>query len=88
MEIYLYIKPLSSDGTASNKKKKKKKKVNLSNGIHVWSWTVPSIFILDFTKCLSGQTDSVDQDQTAQTVQSDGGFTLSANLWDTFLSKI
>ena len=42
------------------------------------------------TKCLtlSGQKDSVDQDQTAQTVQSDFGFTLSVNLWDIFLSKI
>ena len=34
------------------------------------------------------QTDNVDQDQTSQTVQSDVGFTLSVNLWDTFLSKI
>ena len=33
-------------------------------------------------------TDSVNQDQTAQTVQSGVGFTLSVNLWDTFLSKI
>ena len=34
------------------------------------------------------QTDNVDQDQTAQTVQSNIGFTLSVNLWDTFLPKI
>ena len=34
------------------------------------------------------QTDSVDQDQTAQTVQSDVGCTLSVNLWDILLSKI
>ena len=32
--------------------------------------------------------DSVDQDQTAQTVQSDVGFTLSISLWDISLSKI
>ena len=31
---------------------------------------------------MSFLTDSVDQDQTAQTVQSDVGFTLSVNLWD------
>ena len=29
---------------------------------------------------LSRQTDNIDQDQTAQTVQSDVGFTLSVNL--------
>ena len=45
-------------------------------------------FHRDFTKCLSGQTDNVDQDQTAQTVQSDVGFTLSVNLWDIFLLNI
>ena len=45
-------------------------------------------FHKDFTKCLSGQTDYVDQDQTAQTVQSDVGFTLSVNPRDIFLSKI
>ena len=44
-------------------------------------------FHLGFYK-MSGQTDSVVQDQTAQTVQSDVGFTLSFNLWDIFLSKI
>ena len=33
------------------------------------------------------QTDSVDQDQTAQTVQSDVGFTLSVNLWDIYIVK-
>ena len=43
-------------------------------------------FHQNFTKCLSGQTDSVDQDQTAQTVQSDVG--LSVNLWDIFLLNI
>ena len=37
---------------------------------------------------MSLQTDYVHQDQTAQTVQSDVGFTLSVNLWDIFLSKI
>ena len=42
-------------------------------------------FHQDFTKCLSGQTDSVDQDQT---VQSDVEFTLSVNLWDIFLLNI
>ena len=42
---------------------------------------------LGFYNSQSGQTDSVDQDQTAQTVQSAVGFTLSVNLWDTFLSK-
>ena len=36
---------------------------------------------------LSGQTDSVDQDQTAQTVQSDVGFTLSVNLWGIYCVK-
>ena len=36
---------------------------------------------------LSGQTDSVDQDQTAKTVQSDVGFTLSVNLWDIYFVK-
>ena len=45
-------------------------------------------FHQDFTKCLSGQTVSVDQDRTAQTVQTDVGFTLSVNLWDTFLLNI
>ena len=45
-------------------------------------------FHLGFTKCLSGQTDSVDQDQTEQTVQSDVGFTLSVNFLDIILSKI
>ena len=45
-------------------------------------------FHQDFTKCLSGQTDSADQDQTTQTVQSDVGFTLSVNLWDIFLPNI
>ena len=45
-------------------------------------------FHQDFSKCLSGQTDSVDQDQTAQTVQFDVGFTLSVNLWDIFLLNI
>ena len=44
-------------------------------------------FHQDFTECLSGQTDSVDQDQTAQTVQSDVGFTLSVNVWDIFFAK-
>ena len=44
-------------------------------------------FHLRFYK-MSVQTDSVDQDQTAQTVQSDVGFTLSVNFWDTFLSKM
>ena len=34
---------------------------------------------------MSFRTDNVDQDQTAQTVQSDVGFTLSVNLWDIFL---
>ena len=37
---------------------------------------------------MSFQTDSVDQNQTAQTVQCDVGFILSVNLWDIFLSKI
>ena len=32
-------------------------------------------------------TDSVDQDQTAHTVQSDVGFTLSVNLWDIYFVK-
>ena len=84
----MYIKPLFSDGTASNKKKKKKK-VNLSNGIHVACMKLNcSINLhLGFYK-MSFRTDSVDQDQTAQTVQSDVGFTLSVNLWDIFLSKI
>ena len=50
--------------------------------------TVSSIFIYYFTKCLSRQTDSVDQDQTALTVQSNVGSTLSVNVWDTLLSKI
>ena len=45
-------------------------------------------FHQNFTKCLSGQTDGVDQDQTAQTVLSDVGFTLSVNLWDIFLRNI
>ena len=45
-------------------------------------------FYQDFTKCLSGQTDSVDQDQTAQTLLSDVGFTLSVNLWNTLLPNI
>ena len=44
-------------------------------------------FHLGFYK-MSVRTDSVDQDQTAQTVQSDVGFTLSVNLWDIFLLKI
>ena len=37
--------------------------------------------------CPDRQTDNVDQDQTAHTVQSDVGFIISVNLWDTFLSK-
>ena len=45
-------------------------------------------FHQDLAKCLSGQTDSVDQGQTAQTVQSDDGFTLSVNLLDIFLLYI
>ena len=46
-------------------------------------------FHLEFYKMFtrSGQTDSVDQDQTAQTVQSDVGFTLSVNLWDIYFVK-
>ena len=70
----MYIKPLFSDGTASNKKKKKVKqqntcmKLNCSINLH-----------LGFYK-MSFRTDGVDQDQTAQTVQSDVGFTLSVNL--------
>ena len=36
---------------------------------------------------MSARTDNVDQDQTVQTVQSDVGFTLSVNLWDTFCQK-
>ena len=45
-------------------------------------------FHLKFYKMsLSGQTDSMDQDQTAQTVQSDVGFTLSVNLWDIYFVK-
>ena len=36
---------------------------------------------------MSFPTDNVGQDQTAQTVQSDVGFTLTVNLWDIFLSK-
>ena len=43
-------------------------------------------FHLGFYKT-SVLTDNVDQDQTAQTVQSDVGFIISVNLWDTFLSK-
>ena len=52
--IHVHQAPFSED-TVSNKKDKEKT-VNLSNGIHVWSWTVPSLFIYDFTKCLSEQT--------------------------------
>ena len=37
--------------------------------------------------CSDRQTDSVDQDQTAQTVKSDVGFTLSVNLWDIYFVK-
>ena len=37
---------------------------------------------------MSFRTDTVDQDQTAQTVQSDVGFTLFVNIWNIFLSKI
>ena len=47
-----------------------------------------SRILLNTSICPDRQTDSVDQDQTAQTVQSDVGFTLSVNLWDIFLSKI
>ena len=35
---------------------------------------------------MSFRTDSVDQ-ETAQTEQSDVGFTLSVNLWDIFFVK-
>ena len=45
------------------------------------------IFYLEFLK-ISCRTDIVDQDQTAQTVQSDVGSTLSVNLGDVFLSKM
>ena len=38
-------------------------------------------------KSRSVRTDSVDQDQTAQNVQSDVGFTLSVNLWDIYFVK-
>ena len=44
-------------------------------------------FVNDFTKCLVRQTDSLDQDQTAQTAQSYVVSTLSDNLWDIFFLK-
>ena len=46
--------------------------------------TIPSIFIKDFTKCLLRQTDNVDQNQTAQTVQSDVKSILSGNCGNTY----
>ena len=45
-----------------------------------------SLILQNGSLCPDRQT--VDKDQTAQTVQSDVGFTLSVNLWDIFLSKI
>ena len=45
-------------------------------------------FHLEFSKMSDFvRTDSVDQDQTAQTVQSDVGFILSVNLWDIYFVK-
>ena len=73
----MYIKPLFSNGTASNKLEQQNTcmKLNCSINLH-----------LGFYK-MSFRTDSVDQDQTAQTEQCDVGFTLSVNLWDMFFVK-
>ena len=41
-----------------------------------------------FSSMILQNVYSVDQGQTAQTVQSNVESTLSVNLWETFLSKI
>ena len=69
------------------KQKEKEKKCKLLQRNTCMKLNCSINFHLGFYKCQSGQTDSEDQDQTAQTVQSDVGFTLSVNLWNTFLSK-
>ena len=63
----------------------KEQEVNLSDGIH-YEVELFNKFSSGFYK-MSVQTDQ-DQDQTAQTVQSDVGFTLSVNLRDIFLPNI
>ena len=68
----------------TKKKKKKKKKLeqrntcmklNCSINLHLGFYKMPF------------RTDSVDQDKTAQTVQSDVGFMLSVNLGIYFCQK-
>ena len=81
---------LFPDGTASNRQKEKKKLTSVTEYMYkVESFHQFSSWILQ-NVCPDRQTDSVDQDQTAQTVQSDPDvvFTLSVNLWDIFLSNI
>ena len=61
----MYIKPLFSDGTASNKKKNKKKLTCTTEYMYeVELFHQSSSRILQ----MSFRTDSVNQDQTAQTI--------------------
>ena len=80
--IHVHQAPFS-DGTASNKRKKNLTCVTE----YMYEVKVFNKFSSGFYK-MSVRTDSVDQDQTAQTVLSDVGFTLSVNLWDIFLPNI
>ena len=71
---------LFSDGTASYKNK--------------LTWVMEYMYEVELFHLFSSRIlqnvcpDSVEQCQTAQTVQSDVGFTLSVNLWDISLSNI